>query len=138
MRTRTVLTTESYRLFGSDGLSAAAVTSRLGVEPTASYEAGERLSASSTGIRDASLWLLTSSPGIESDVELDTQLVRLLDRLEPAAEALWELVKLGYEANWLGLVASNTCEHAVELDRGLLRRVLALPGALWLDVCGDD
>jgi hypothetical protein len=29
-------------------------------------------------------------------------------------------------------------EHAAELDRQTMQRVLALPGDLWLDVCGDD
>lgn len=131
-------TTATYRLSGSGGLTAGAVTRRLGLEPTASHETGERLSARSTGVRDSSLWRLTSSPRIESDVELSTHLVRLLDRLEPVAEGLWELVGLGYRANWFCFVASNSCEHAVELDRDLLRRILALPGDLWLDVCGDD
>jgi hypothetical protein len=28
-------------------------------------------------------------------------------------------------------------EHAAEIDRDLMRRLLALPGDLWLDVCGD-
>ena len=32
------------------------------------------------------------------------------------------------------LVAS----HAAELDRGLLARLLSLPGELLLDVCGDE
>ena len=29
-------------------------------------------------------------------------------------------------------------EHAAELDRQTIQRIIALPGDLWLDVCGDD
>ena len=51
--------------------------------------------------------------------------------------ALWDLAGSGYEANWLCYVASHATEHAVELDRQTMQRLLALPGDLWLDVCGD-
>jgi len=84
------------------------------------------------------MWLLSSSPGIEAGVELATQLNRLLVILEPVTPLLWELVEAGYEANWFCYVASHATEHAVELDRPLLRRLLELPGDLWLDVCGDE
>jgi hypothetical protein len=58
--------------------------------------------------------------------------------LEPAAAALWELAHTGYDANWHRHIASHATEHAAELDRQTMRRVLTLPGDLWLDVCGDD
>ncbi len=58
--------------------------------------------------------------------------------LEPVATPLWELVGAGYEANWYCWVASRAAEHAVKLDRVVLQRLLALPGDLWLDVCGDE
>jgi hypothetical protein len=41
------------------------------------------------------------------------------------------------EANWYCWVESHATEHAVELDRQLMQRLLTLPGDLWLDVCGD-
>jgi hypothetical protein len=44
----------------------------------------------------------------------------------------------GYQANWFCYLASHATEHAAELDRQLLQRLLALPGNLWLDVSGDD
>jgi hypothetical protein len=81
--------------------------------------------------------LLKSSPSIESGVELSTQLQRLLAILEPRAGQLWDLVEAGYQANWLCYLASHATEHATELDRHLLRRLLALPGDLWLDITGD-
>jgi hypothetical protein len=47
-------------------------------------------------------------------------------------------VEDGYQANWFCHIASNAPEHAAELDHETLQRLLALPGDLWLDVCGDD
>jgi hypothetical protein len=86
--------------------------------------------------RASSLWLL-SSGAIEDGVELDERLRRLLVVLEPVEAKLWELTSVGYRANWFCYVASSAAEHAVELDRELLGRLLALPGDLWLDVQGD-
>jgi hypothetical protein len=43
-----------------------------------------------------------------------------------------------YQANWFCHLASHATEHAADLDRQLLQRLLALPGDLWLDLCGDD
>ena len=63
---------------------------------------------------------------------------RLLAILEPRTAALWGLAHAGYEANWLCYIASHATEYAAELDRQTMQRVLALPGDLWLDVCGDD
>jgi hypothetical protein len=123
----------TFRLFGGGFLTAEAVTARLGIAPSRSFEAGTKASERAAP-RTASGWLLGT--GI-SDVELTTQLALLLDQLEPKRAALWELVEAGYEANWTCFVASHATEHMVELDRDLLRRLLALPGDLWLDVCGD-
>jgi hypothetical protein len=130
-----VRTRATFRLWKDHAdLTADAVTRRLGIEPTATGEAGRR----STAIRAESLWLLSSGPGIEDGVELSEQLQRLLAVLEPVTSALWELVNYGYEANWYCWVESHPTEHAVEIDRHLMQRLLALPGDLWLDVCGDD
>jgi len=82
--------------------------------------------------------LLTSSAGIEVGTELSEHLHRLLASLEPVTALIWQMVQEGYEANWFCYVASHATEHAVELDRTTLQRLLALPGDLWLDVCGDD
>ena len=51
---------------------------------------------------------------------------------------VWELTHAGYDANWFCYIASHATEHATELDRQTIQRILALPGDLWLDVCGDD
>ncbi|MGB6577558.1 MAG: hypothetical protein WBF34_06535 [Streptosporangiaceae bacterium] len=50
---------------------------------------------------------------------------------------LRDLVHAGYQANWFCFIASHVTGHAAELDRQTTRRLLALPGDLWLDVCGD-
>jgi Domain of unknown function (DUF4279) len=133
-----VETTATYRLRGSAGLTADAVTQRLGLRPTRAIEAGEPISRRSARTRDSSMWLLSSSSGFEVGVELATQLNRLLVILEPVTPLLWDLVDAGYQANWFCYIASHATEHAAELDRPLLRRLLELPGDLWLDVGGDD
>jgi hypothetical protein len=71
-------------------------------------------------------------------VELAEHLHRLLDVLEPAAAELGRLVDDGYWANWFCHVESHAAEHAVELDRATLTRLLRLPGDLWLDVSAED
>jgi hypothetical protein len=132
-----VQTRATFRLIGHGSLTAVRVTERLGVPPSRMHEAGEPVSSRSAGRRESSIWLLYSSPDIETGTELGEQLGRLLDRLEPVGAALWELVGEGYEADWYCWVASHATEHAVILDRATLHRLLALPGDLWLDVCGD-
>lgn len=131
-------TRATFRLCGDTGLTAAEVTRRLGLQPTAAHEAGDPVSRRSAHTRLSSLWLLSSSPHIEPGTELAAHLHRLLATLEPVTGQLWELIHQGYEANWYCWIASHATEHAAELDRPTLQRLLALPGDLWLDVCGDE
>ena len=130
-------TKATFRLFGGAELTAAAVTLRLGVEPTWTAEAGDRVSSRSSLTRGSSAWLLSSSSCVESGTELSEHLHRLLTILEPVAARLWELVREGYDANWFCLVASHPTERAAELDRTIMQRLLALPGDLWLNVWND-
>jgi hypothetical protein len=128
----------TFRLWGDDaGLTAHAVTRKLGLLPTTAGEAGTRVGDCTIAVRDTSLWALSSAEEIHDSIELSEQLQRLLEVLEPATTELWELVNAGYHANWFCYVASHATEHAVELDRQLMGRLLALPGDLWLDVGGD-
>ena len=127
----------SFRLFGRQGLTARAVTGRLGITPTTCAEAGDLIQPGSWKPRDSSLWLLRDTGDAGSPIELSERLERLLDRLLPVETALWDLVDQGYRANWSCYVASNPAEGAVELDRSLLARLLRLPGDLWIDACGD-
>lgn len=132
-------TTATFRLFGDDsGCTAQEVTSQLAITPSESFEAGDAMGRGSSAHRKTSGWLLKSSAGIEEGVEVETQLSQLLDKLEPVEAQLWDLSRSGYTANWFCFVASNPAEHAVELSRDLLARLLRLPGDLWLDVCGDE
>jgi hypothetical protein len=132
-----VQTTATFRLFGNAALTAAAITRRLGIQPTRALETGDPVSSRSARTRDSSAWLLSSSPGPEDGTELTEHLHQLLATLEPVTAPLWDLVHDGYEANWFCYIASHATEHAAELDRPTLHRLLALPGDLWLDVCGD-
>jgi hypothetical protein len=133
-----VETTAAFRLAGDATLTAAAVTRRLGIQPTRAFETGDPVSSRSAAARGSPLWLLSSSHGIEAGTELTGHLHRLLAILEPVTAPLWELAHAGYEANWLCYIASHATEHAAELDRSTIQRILALPGDLWLDLCGDD
>jgi len=132
-----VQTRATFRLSGPAGLTAAAITGRLAIQPTRAFEQGDPVSSRSASTYGSSLWLLGSSPGIEDGTELTGHLHRLLATLEPVTALLWELAHEGCAANWYCWIASHATEHAAELDRPTLQRLLALPGDLWLDVCGD-
>ena len=125
-----VETKATFRLRGNTGLTAAEVTHRLGLQPTTAHEAGDPLGLRSAHTHPSSLWMLSSSPGIEPGTELADHLHRLLAILEPVSRQLWELVSEGYEANWYCWIASHATEHAAELDRPTMQRLLALPGDL--------
>ena len=104
--------------------------------PTRCVEAGEPIRPGSTKIAESSGWNLHSDTE-GPDVELDESLRSLLDKIEPCAEALCELEGEGYLVVWRCVVATNDLEHDIELDRATLRRLVALPGVLRLDVYDD-
>ncbi|MFJ7219410.1 DUF4279 domain-containing protein [Amycolatopsis sp. NPDC098790] len=126
----------TFRLTSDHSGSAAAVTRFLDLEPSQAFEAGDQVGGRSSATRRGSLWLLSSK--LPPSSEVTDHLHWLLDQLEPKADALWQLTDRGYVADWFCLAASQATEHAIELDRLLLRRLLALPGDLLLDVTGDD
>lgn len=125
----------TFRLVGEGGGTAARVSELLSLTPSKIVEAGELL-----GSRPAELskWSLSSAQSAEDGVELAAALGRVLDQLEPVSDALWALEREGYWANWFCYLGSSAAEHAAELDRDTLGRLLALPGELWLDVYPDD
>jgi hypothetical protein len=133
-----VRTLATYLIHGDDGsLTAAQVTRELGLVPTFSVECGER--RREHGLRAAtSVWRLASSAGPETGVELSTSIARVLTLLEPVRPALWELSHAGYEFVWFCYLGSYGTEHAAELGRELLARILALPGDLLLDVYDEE
>lgn len=120
------------------GRTGAEVSARVGVAASRVSEAGDEVSSRSTGVRERALWVLSSAQEPQDGVELAESLQVVLTHLEPVASLLWKLVREGYEADWFCLVGSHACEHAVELDRDLLARLLTLPGQLLLDVYADD
>jgi hypothetical protein len=105
----------------------------LGIQPSSAYEVGDPIRRTGRTF-DSSRWFLDSASDIEEGVELADSLTRLLDRVEEARSGLWQLEGEGYWVNWLCFVGSHALEHNVDLDRELLRRLLACPGELWLDV----
>ena len=132
-----VETTATFRLSGHTTLTAAAVTRRLGIQPTRAFETGDPVSSRSAATRDSPLWLLSSSPGIEVGTELAEHLHRLLVILEPVTAPLWELVHAGYDANWFCYIASHATEHAGR-TRPADHPAHPRPPGDRLDVCGDN
>lgn len=128
----------TFRLLGGGERTAAHVTQLLGIQPSDAFEVGTPVGVRSAARHEGCGWLLSSAGSPESEVELAEPLESLLDNLEPVADRLWQLVEAGYWANWLCFLGSHAAEHAAELDRDLLHRLLKLPGDLWLDVYGDD
>jgi hypothetical protein len=131
--TARVRTLATFRLSGPPGATSGAVTDRLRISPSRSHEMGEPVGRLG-GTQTHSAWLLESAPGPQDDIELADQLRGLLTRLEPVTAALWELVGEGYWANWFCYLGSRSTEHAAELDREILQRLLVLPGDLWIDL----
>ena len=134
-------TMATFRLFAESGGSSSNVTARLGLTPTFAYEAGDPVSTRRPDrVRDQSAWQLAGADRAERDTELSASIRRLLHQLEPVSDELWALVADGWWANWFCFVGSHATEHAAELDRVTLQRLIALPGDLWLDVypSGED
>jgi hypothetical protein len=126
-------TMATLRVFGGGDKTARHVTDVLHIEPTEAFEVGEPSGRPGVRPHARSGWLLKSSAG-PAEVELGRSLQLLLDRVEPASASLWALERDGYRVNWFCYVGSNEAEHAAELDRATLQRLIALPGDLWLDV----
>lgn len=129
-------TKATYRVLGDDAsLTAKQVTGALGIVPARSRESGD-LAVGNRRPAGISSWFLETA-GPEDGVELSTQLEKLLAVLEPRSDKLWELSALGYEADWWCYVGSHAMEHAAEISRSLMSRLLAVPGELLLDFYDD-
>jgi hypothetical protein len=127
----------TLRVMGDGSRAASHVTETLGIEPTASFEVGDPVGRGSDKTRTHSGWLLQNTVTPEDGVELADALRRVIELVEPAAASLWGLESEGYRVNWSCYLGSHAAEHAAELDRRTLERLLALPGDLWLDVYSD-
>jgi hypothetical protein len=83
-------------------------------------------------------WRLASAAAPVEGSELSEQLAVLLDQLHPRRGDLWALVDQGYEMDWFCYLGSHGTEHAAELPRELMQRLLDLPGTLLLDVYDES
>lgn len=127
----------TYRVYGATaGLTASGVTDRLGLVPSRSVEVGERPSPKAQ-IAQASYWALSSGEAPEDGAELTETLTRVLDQLHPVRKQLWNLADEGYDIDWFCYLGSHATEHAAELPRAFMQRLLDVPGALLLDVYED-
>ncbi|HEX5994416.1 MAG TPA: DUF4279 domain-containing protein [Jiangellales bacterium] len=115
-------------------MSAAAVTERLGIEPTYSHEAGDTFGPRGEQRRGQAMWSLSTrddGPG-----RLDEHLDRLLDRIEPKRPIIEDLAREGHQMDWFCCVRVDGGQGGVVLSVDLLQRLAALPIELALDIYG--
>ena len=115
------------------GMSAAAVTARLEIEPTYSHEAGDAFGRGDQWRKQA-MWSLSTKG--DGRGRLDEHLARLLDRVEPKRSVIGDLANEGYVMDWFCFVGVEGGQGGVVLAVDLLRRLAALPIQLDLDIYG--
>lgn len=115
-------------------MSAAEVTTRLGIEPTYSHEAGDLHGRGHRQRRWAhAIWSLSTEAYGRGP--LGGHLARLLDRLEPKRAVIEQLAHEGYAMDWFCFVSVEG-QGGVVLSVDLLQRLAALPIELSLDLYG--
>jgi Domain of unknown function (DUF4279) len=129
-------TSATYRVHGGPELTAAAVSQALDLVPTTVIEHGQHRSSAQRAAT-VSGWFLSTGSSPQDGVELSEQLDKLLTMLEPRTEELWQLFRTGYQFDWFCYVGSHATEHALEIRRETMQRLLAIPGELLLDLYGD-
>ena len=117
-------------------LRAKAVTERLGIEPSESFEVGDPFSRG-TRSRTHSSWSLDSSLSKDGD-DLEGHLRELLDRLLPLREPLSDLAAEGYEMSWWCFIGEEDDQGGVTLSDALLRDLAMLPVSLALDIYAGE
>jgi hypothetical protein len=115
------------------GMSAAAVTARLGIEPTYTHEVGDAFGRGDQRRKQA-IWSLSTKANGRG--RLDEHLARLLDQVEPKRSVIEELADEGYVMDWFCFVGVEGGQGGVVLAADLLRRLAALPIELDLDIYG--
>jgi hypothetical protein len=113
-------------------VSAAALTARLGIEPTYSHEVGDAFGRGEQR-RAQAMWCLSTKA--DGRGRLDDHLTRLLDRIEPKRSIIEDLANEGYVMDWFCFVDAEG-QGGVVLGVELLRRLATLPIELDLDIYG--
>ena len=130
----------SFRLMG-DGLDPDAITRITGLEPKHAYRKGDRRirQDGSTAAFRKGLWSLDTSGEVPDEVDLDTHLAWLLDRLEPSAEDLRALmVEQGLAADFFCGYFMGGWNNGFALSPRTLARIAALGAELGLDIYGPE
>ena len=117
-------------------LPARAVTERLGIEPSQSFEVGDPFSRG-TRSRTHSLWSLESSRSKAGD-DLEGHLRELLDLMLPLREPLSGLAAEGYDMDWWCFIGEEGGQGGVTLSDSLLRDLAVLPVSLSLDIYAGE
>jgi hypothetical protein len=117
-------------------LPASAVTERLGIAPSDSFEVGDPFGRG-TQSRTHSSWSLDSGGSREGD-DLESHLRELLDRVLPLRAPLSDLAAEGYDMDWWCFIGEEDGQGGVTLSDALLRDLAVLPVSLALDIYAGE
>ena len=136
------ITHVSLRLIG-DHLPTAEVTARTGLEPTfaadkgAARPAGPR-SRSSVYTQPSGVWYVSSEGHVDS-TSLERHLIWLLDRIEPARQALLAVAaEHGARVDFFVYWVSASGEGGPEITAPSLERIASLNASLGFDIYDES
>jgi uncharacterized protein DUF4279 len=128
----------SFRLIG-DRIDPDAVTRATGLTPSRSHKHGE-LMPSGDRVWRRGVWSLDSEDAaFDRGTELEDHLSWLLDRLEPHADALHQLMaERGLKADFLCGCFIEGFQAGLELSAETLMRIGRLQASIGLDIYAPD
>jgi hypothetical protein len=127
-----VTSTGATLVIQSEEGTSAAVTARLGLQPTRSFERGERHPRVELK-RQHSGWALQSPLPDDGD-DLERHLRYLVDLLAPKREELRALAADGYTLKWWCFVSEEDGQGGVSIGRELLRDLASLDVDILFDI----
>jgi hypothetical protein len=113
------------------------VTAALGIEPTRSFEVGDRCCIGRTLYARIRCGLLEIGLPDEGD-DLGAHLSLLLSRVLPRRIEILELLAAGYDLRWSCFVSEDKGQGGIELSPALMQELGQLPIALWLDIYASE
>lgn len=121
-----------------DTLTGAEITRRLGLQPTRVHDRGDLISPRNpnSSLRQHTTWALTSA--LPDTEELIDHLSWLLDHVEPRLPAVRDLCQAGCAVRWVCFVTAKPTGNAVWLETETLSRIVAIGGALVLDLYDSE
>lgn len=120
----------SFRFIGPQ-VDPDEVTSRLGLSPMEAHKAGEPDPKHPTRTHSTGFWAIDS--GVSTVDPIDVHISRLLDQLEPRAEALAELRDMGYTGNLYCSYFMFQESGRIQMGSPTLSRIASLNLTLTID-----